>query len=164
MTAPRTDRFVVGTRFKMSELGIIQFPELTHKTGTVIEVSTRTTGLTVLFEWCRKTDRPRPNLYSSFLRVAVSDRAPSFSDFRSEPTIPIPVRTRSVGQRRLQPVNFPQVPQHENTKAKRMDRPGGAIVQAGPARAGVSKIAAGLGRHAGSVRRMTRTMGILLNK
>jgi hypothetical protein len=50
MIAPRSHRFVVGTRFKMSELGIIQFPDLAHKTGTVIEVSTRTTGLTVLFD------------------------------------------------------------------------------------------------------------------
>ncbi|MDH2347117.1 hypothetical protein [Bradyrhizobium sp. SSUT77] len=50
MIAQKTDRFVVGTRFKMSELGIIQFPDLAHKTGTVVEVSTRTTGLTVLFD------------------------------------------------------------------------------------------------------------------
>ncbi|MDH2406876.1 hypothetical protein QCM77_44675 [Bradyrhizobium sp. SSUT18] len=50
MIAPRTDRFVVATRFKMSELGIIQFPDLAHKTGTVVEVSIRTTGLTVLFD------------------------------------------------------------------------------------------------------------------
>ncbi|WP_156949098.1 MULTISPECIES: hypothetical protein [unclassified Bradyrhizobium] len=34
----------------MSELGIIQFPDLAHKTGTVVEVSNRTTGLTVLFD------------------------------------------------------------------------------------------------------------------
>ncbi|MDH2357596.1 hypothetical protein QCM80_44775 [Bradyrhizobium sp. SSUT112] len=50
MIAQKTDRFVVGTRFKMSELGIIQFPDLAHKTGTVVEVSIRTTGLTVLFD------------------------------------------------------------------------------------------------------------------
>ncbi|TYO66810.1 hypothetical protein FXV83_09575 [Bradyrhizobium hipponense] len=50
MIAQKTDRFVVGTRFKMSELGIIQFPDLAHKTGTVVEVSIRTSGLTVLFD------------------------------------------------------------------------------------------------------------------
>jgi len=50
MIARKTDRFVVGTRFQMSGLGIIQFPDLAHKTGTVVEISIRTTGITVLFD------------------------------------------------------------------------------------------------------------------
>lgn len=45
MNAQKPDRFVVGTRFKMSELGVVA-----HKTGTVVEVSIRTTGITVLFD------------------------------------------------------------------------------------------------------------------
>lgn len=50
MNAQKPDRFVVGTRFKISELGVLQFPDLAHKTGTVVEVSIRTTGITVLFD------------------------------------------------------------------------------------------------------------------
>ncbi|MDA9499895.1 hypothetical protein XI05_20965 [Bradyrhizobium sp. CCBAU 11357] len=45
-----TGKLVVGTRFKMSELGIIQFPALASKTGRVIEISNRTAGITVLFD------------------------------------------------------------------------------------------------------------------
>lgn len=48
MFTQKAASFVVGTRFKMSELGMLQFPDLAHKTGTVIEVSIRTTGITVL--------------------------------------------------------------------------------------------------------------------
>jgi hypothetical protein len=50
MITQQPDRFVVGTRFKMSELGVHQFRDLAHKTGTVVEVSMRTTGITVLFD------------------------------------------------------------------------------------------------------------------
>lgn len=38
------------------------------------------------------------------------------------------------------------------------------LVRLARAQAGVSKIAAELGRHAGSVRRMARTLGLLLKK
>lgn len=44
------DRFVVGTRFKMSELGSLRCPHLAHEVGSVVEVSLRTTGVTVLFD------------------------------------------------------------------------------------------------------------------
>lgn len=50
MIARATDRLVVGVRFKMSERGIIQFPRLAHKTGTVVEIGIRNTGITVLFD------------------------------------------------------------------------------------------------------------------
>lgn len=50
MLAHKCDRFVVGTRFKISKLGALRCPDLTNKTGTVIEVSLRTTGITVLFD------------------------------------------------------------------------------------------------------------------
>lgn len=46
----KTDRIVVGTRFKLSEFGVRQCPDLAHKTGTVLEVSLRTTGITVVFD------------------------------------------------------------------------------------------------------------------
>ncbi|MCP3466578.1 hypothetical protein [Bradyrhizobium sp. CCGUVB23] len=42
--------FVVGTRVKISQLGALQCPDLANKTGTVVEVSLRTTGITVLFD------------------------------------------------------------------------------------------------------------------
>lgn len=48
MNAQKPNRFVLGTRFKMSELGVVQFPDLAHKTGTVVSI--RTTGITVLFD------------------------------------------------------------------------------------------------------------------
>lgn len=50
MSAQQPDKLVVGSRFKMSELGILQFPELAHKTGTIVETSIRTPGVTVLFD------------------------------------------------------------------------------------------------------------------
>jgi hypothetical protein len=50
MITQKPDRFVVGSRFKISELGALQFPDLADKTGTVVEVSIRTTGITVLFD------------------------------------------------------------------------------------------------------------------
>lgn len=50
MIAQTTGALVVGIRFKMTELGIIQFPKLAHKTGTVVEIGIRTTGITVLFD------------------------------------------------------------------------------------------------------------------
>ncbi|WP_456620220.1 hypothetical protein [Bradyrhizobium sp. P5_C12] len=54
MLAQKSDRFVVGTRFKISKLGALRCPDLTNKTGTVIEVSLRTTGITVLFDGCAR--------------------------------------------------------------------------------------------------------------
>jgi hypothetical protein len=44
------DRLVVGTRFKMSELGAARCPELADQTGLVVEVSHRTTAVTVLLD------------------------------------------------------------------------------------------------------------------
>ncbi|MDA9475067.1 hypothetical protein XI03_11260 [Bradyrhizobium sp. CCBAU 65884] len=55
--AQATDKLVFGTRFKMSELGVIQFPELANKTGRVVEISIRTAGITVLFD-----DAARPTV------------------------------------------------------------------------------------------------------
>ncbi|RXG85078.1 hypothetical protein EAS61_36985 [Bradyrhizobium zhanjiangense] len=48
--AQKTGKLAVGTRFKMSELGIIQFPELANKTGRVIEISILTADIAVLFD------------------------------------------------------------------------------------------------------------------
>ena len=50
MIAHKADRFLVGTRFKMSELGSLRCPNLAHKVGSVVEVSLRTSGVTVLFD------------------------------------------------------------------------------------------------------------------
>jgi len=44
MSAEQDDWLVVGSRFKMSELGIVQFPEFAHKTGTIVETSIRSPG------------------------------------------------------------------------------------------------------------------------
>ena len=49
-----TDRIAVGTRFKMSNLGAARFPELAGKVGIVVELSHRTTGITVLFDSDRR--------------------------------------------------------------------------------------------------------------
>ncbi|MDD1565007.1 hypothetical protein C7U68_18370 [Bradyrhizobium sp. WBAH33] len=50
MITQRTDRFVVGARFKMRERGIVQFPDLARKTGTVVETNMRSPGIAVLFD------------------------------------------------------------------------------------------------------------------
>ncbi|MBR1271611.1 hypothetical protein JQ629_29410 [Bradyrhizobium sp. AUGA SZCCT0222] len=44
------DRPVVGARFKISELGATRLRWLAGKTGIVVEVSRRNTGVTVLFD------------------------------------------------------------------------------------------------------------------
>ncbi|WP_439373138.1 hypothetical protein [Bradyrhizobium sp. DASA03120] len=44
---------LAGTRFKMSGLGALQYPDLAHKSGTVILVRLRSTGVTVLFDDAR---------------------------------------------------------------------------------------------------------------
>ena len=49
-----TDEIVVGTRFKMSELGAERCPELAGQTGVVVDVSPRTTGVTVQFDGARR--------------------------------------------------------------------------------------------------------------
>ena len=49
-----TKRLVVGTRFKMSELGAARCPELAGQTGIVIEVSRSNTGVTVLFNGAKR--------------------------------------------------------------------------------------------------------------
>ncbi|MBR1156577.1 hypothetical protein [Bradyrhizobium sp. JYMT SZCCT0428] len=43
-------RLVVGARFKISELGATRLRSLAGKTGIVVEVSHRNTGVTVLFD------------------------------------------------------------------------------------------------------------------
>ena len=50
-----TDRIVVGTRFEMSELGADRCPELAGQTGVVVDVSPRTTGITVLFDGAKRS-------------------------------------------------------------------------------------------------------------
>ncbi|MDA9509494.1 hypothetical protein XI09_33640 [Bradyrhizobium sp. CCBAU 11386] len=50
MIYQNVDRIVVGMRFKMSELGAVRCPELADRSGIVIDVSRRTTGITVLFD------------------------------------------------------------------------------------------------------------------
>jgi hypothetical protein len=54
MIDKKTDRIVVGTRFKMSELGVVRCPELADRTGIVVDVSRRTTGITVLFDGAQR--------------------------------------------------------------------------------------------------------------
>jgi hypothetical protein len=54
MMVQETDRIVVGTRFKMSELGANRCPELAGQTGVVVDVSPRTTGVTVLFDGTKR--------------------------------------------------------------------------------------------------------------
>jgi hypothetical protein len=49
-----TDGIVVGTRFKMSELGAERCPELAGQTGIVVDVSPRTTGVTVQFDGAKR--------------------------------------------------------------------------------------------------------------
>lgn len=44
-----TDRIAVGMRFKISKLGSIRCPELAGGAGVVVDVSSRTTGITVRF-------------------------------------------------------------------------------------------------------------------
>ena len=41
---------LVGTRFKISKLGAARCPALAGQTGSVVEVSHRNTGVTVLFD------------------------------------------------------------------------------------------------------------------
>jgi hypothetical protein len=44
MITQKAGSLVVGTRVNMSHLGVHQFRDLSHKTGTVVEVSIRTTA------------------------------------------------------------------------------------------------------------------------
>jgi hypothetical protein len=53
--ALQPNRIVVGTRFKMSQLGAARCPSLAGKTGIVVGVSRRTTAVTILFD---DGDRP----------------------------------------------------------------------------------------------------------
>ena len=50
----KIDRVAVGIRFKLSEAGAAQCPELADRGGIVVEVSCRTTGVTVLFDGARR--------------------------------------------------------------------------------------------------------------
>ncbi|GLR91089.1 hypothetical protein [Bradyrhizobium iriomotense] len=49
----RKTAMLAGTRFKMSGLGALQYPDLAHKAGTVVQVRLRSTGITVLFDDAR---------------------------------------------------------------------------------------------------------------
>ncbi|MHC2281369.1 hypothetical protein ACVME8_008012 [Bradyrhizobium diazoefficiens] len=54
MIYQNVDRIAVGMRFRMSKLGAVRCPELADRSGIVIDVSRRTTGLTVLFDGARR--------------------------------------------------------------------------------------------------------------
>lgn len=54
MIYQNVDRIVVGTRFKMNKFGAARCPELANRSGVVIDVSPRTTGITVLFDGARR--------------------------------------------------------------------------------------------------------------
>ena len=54
MINQQADRIFVGARFKMSKLGVARCPELADRAGIVIEVSLRTTGITVLFDGAKR--------------------------------------------------------------------------------------------------------------
>ncbi|MET3838737.1 hypothetical protein [Bradyrhizobium sp. OAE829] len=47
-------RLVAGVRFKISELGATRLVSLAGKTGIVVEVSHRNTGVTVLFDGTKR--------------------------------------------------------------------------------------------------------------
>lgn len=55
MMVQETDRIVVGTRFKVSELGADRCPKLAGQTGVIVDVSPRTTGVTVLFDGAKRS-------------------------------------------------------------------------------------------------------------
>ncbi|SFQ21416.1 hypothetical protein SAMN05216330_11950 [Bradyrhizobium sp. Ghvi] len=77
MSAQQPDKLVVGGRFKLSELGIVWLPEFAHKTGTIVETSVRTSGVTVLFDGAAKPT-VRPKLHITSLAVTIFiDREPS---------------------------------------------------------------------------------------
>lgn len=54
MIHQKVDRIAVGTRFEMSVVGAARCPELAGRRGIVIDVSPRTTGITVLFDGARR--------------------------------------------------------------------------------------------------------------
>ena len=54
MNYQNVDRIAVGMRFRMSELGAARCPEIADRSGIVIDVSRRTTGITVLFDGARR--------------------------------------------------------------------------------------------------------------
>ncbi len=54
MIYQKVDRIAVGTRFGMSVVGAARCPELAGRRGIVIDVSSRTTGITVLFDGARR--------------------------------------------------------------------------------------------------------------
>jgi hypothetical protein len=45
-----TNRIAIGDYFKVNELGALRCPNLADKTGIVVGLSRRTTGITVLFD------------------------------------------------------------------------------------------------------------------
>ncbi|MGY3238613.1 MULTISPECIES: hypothetical protein [unclassified Bradyrhizobium] len=49
-----TDSIAVGIRFKISKLGEIRCPEVAGKVGVVVDVSPRSTGITVLFDGAQR--------------------------------------------------------------------------------------------------------------
>ena len=50
----KTDTIAVGIRFKIGKLGRIRCPELAGKVGVVVDVSPRSTGVTVLFDGAQR--------------------------------------------------------------------------------------------------------------
>jgi hypothetical protein len=53
-TQAKNDPIAVGTRFRMSKLGAARCPGLADRSGIVVEVGRRTTGLIVLFDGARR--------------------------------------------------------------------------------------------------------------
>ncbi|MBR1272906.1 hypothetical protein JQ629_36105 [Bradyrhizobium sp. AUGA SZCCT0222] len=68
--AQQINRLVVGTRFKVNQLGSARCPALAGKTGTVTGMSYRNTGVAVLFDG---TKRPT-YLHRDFIS-SISDRS-----------------------------------------------------------------------------------------
>ncbi|WOH54895.1 hypothetical protein [Bradyrhizobium sp. BWC-3-1] len=50
----QTGGIAVGIRFKLNKLGRIRCPKLAGKVGVVVDVSARSTGVTVLFEGAQR--------------------------------------------------------------------------------------------------------------
>jgi hypothetical protein len=81
-------RPVVGTRFKMSELGAARCPSLAGKTGIVVEVSHRTTGVAVLFDGAKRPtylyrDFITPSPWSASPRAGSGSMSPALREVHS---------------------------------------------------------------------------------
>ncbi|WP_271598877.1 hypothetical protein [Bradyrhizobium sp. CCBAU 45384] len=125
----------------MSELGIVQFPNLADKTGTHCRNQYSHPRRDGAVRRRGQTDRLRPKLHISALQVTIFIGPRSFSGFLQ---VALTMKT-------------PKPKQWAEQEIRRLVR----LARQG---VGTSRIAAELGRHAGSVRRMARTLGLLLQK